>query len=1231
MADTTTTNLNLIKPELGEAEDTWGISLNSDLDTLDAIFSTTGTQINLNPNQINFADGKKAIFGSNDLEIYSDGTHSYIEEKNASGNFYIKAESFNVGRQANSELYITAQPNDAVKLHYDNSEKLSTATDGIDIKGITNTTFGLNIIDPSASAYGAHFSFDDTNTKVLIGGVTNGTKNTAISIPRDSTQVDFASNITLPDNASIKLGADSDLQLFHDGGNSFIREAGTGNLYIEGAGSIRFRGTTTQENLIEAVENGAVSLYHNNSVKIATSSAGVDISGTVTADGLTVDGSSTGTLNIVNFLNTDTSANQTANRLGLGISNSAGANYTYIEAKETGVDAFAEMNFYTGSTSLKRLTLGDGGDVSFYEDTGTTAKMFWDASAESLGIGTTSPARNLTVHGGSGNSIFALQNDSTGSASGDGFQIQLVGKDIYQYNYDDGFMAFGTNNAESLRLISNGNFGIGTSLPSEKLEVAGKIKTGGQVRVGSYLEGFPSFSFANDTDTGMFSDTDNQLEFSTGGSSRLSIDSSGRVGIGTASMGAPLHITNATPVLRFTDSDTSRNSQIVGVDGNLRFDADNDNQQSSTNISFRTDGTETARFTDGNLLVGTTSTNPQSSSSTEGVQIAPDHIGVGRNANTSLYLNRQSDDGDIISFRKDGSAVGSIGVNGGRLNIGSDDTHIFFDSGDSPSIRPHNGSSATDGVIDIGESGTRFKDLHLSGTAYTSGITTPSGNFTLDAGGDITLDADGGDIIFADGGTEFGSVGNSSGSMFIEGLPASGKVGLTFFGSSIEPRDAGSSSNGAVDLGATGSKFKDLHLSGTANVGGLNTEIPDNNSSPVTIQQGGNSYFKIVTTNSSESVQIGNSTTKPNVLLGQGNTGIGTTSPNAPLSVVSASNANTIRMYGRSADNYSELYASSHDGGTNYAFLQGHSSQTKLATLGSTPLILGTNGTERLQIDASGSLLFNGNGVVSVQSNSSNFYLGGGSYSPSELHLESGSFTASKVNGSEQMRLTSTGLAIGTTDVKTTLTVLNPTAPTFNNDTHAGESIFIRSGGSAGSGNAQAVLAFGKADSSALRSGSAIASVQTDSDVDKIGLGFYTSDGSASAQTLDQRMLLTHIGNLGIGISPSEKLHVDGNILATGNITAYSDERLKENIKTLDGSKVLEMRGVSYTKDGKASSGVIAQELEKIAPELVHTAKDEMATKSVAYGNLIGYLIEGMKEQQKQIENLQQQITNLGG
>ena len=61
------------------------------------------------------------------------------------------------------------------------------------------------------------------------------------------------------------------------------------------------------------------------------------------------------------------------------------------------------------------------------------------------------------------------------------------------------------------------------------------------------------------------------------------------------------------------------------------------------------------------------------------------------------------------------------------------------------------------------------------------------------------------------------------------------------------------------------------------------------------------------------------------------------------------------------------------------------------------------------------------------------------------------------------------------------------------------------------------------------------------------------------------------------------------------------------------------MRGVEFVKDGKQSSGVIAQELEKIAPELVNSDSEY---KSVAYGNISGYLIEAIKELKQEIEEL---------
>jgi len=97
------------------------------------------------------------------------------------------------------------------------------------------------------------------------------------------------------------------------------------------------------------------------------------------------------------------------------------------------------------------------------------------------------------------------------------------------------------------------------------------------------------------------------------------------------------------------------------------------------------------------------------------------------------------------------------------------------------------------------------------------------------------------------------------------------------------------------------------------------------------------------------------------------------------------------------------------------------------------------------------------------------------------------------------------------------------------------------------------------------------------------------------------------------------------NITATGTVqgaevTATSDERLKSDIQTIDNAldKVMNMRGVSYTKQAEKGIGVIAQEIEKVLPEVVSDGE----YKSVAYGNIVGVLIEAIKEQQKQIDEL---------
>jgi len=106
--------------------------------------------------------------------------------------------------------------------------------------------------------------------------------------------------------------------------------------------------------------------------------------------------------------------------------------------------------------------------------------------------------------------------------------------------------------------------------------------------------------------------------------------------------------------------------------------------------------------------------------------------------------------------------------------------------------------------------------------------------------------------------------------------------------------------------------------------------------------------------------------------------------------------------------------------------------------------------------------------------------------------------------------------------------------------------------------------------------------------------------------------------NVGIGkADPSYALDVVGDIYASGDVIMFSDERKKTDIEVIPNAleKVLQLRGVTFNKlddDNRRHSGIIAQEVEKVLPEVVYTDKDGL--KSVAYGNMIGLLIEAIKE-----------------
>ena len=109
------------------------------------------------------------------------------------------------------------------------------------------------------------------------------------------------------------------------------------------------------------------------------------------------------------------------------------------------------------------------------------------------------------------------------------------------------------------------------------------------------------------------------------------------------------------------------------------------------------------------------------------------------------------------------------------------------------------------------------------------------------------------------------------------------------------------------------------------------------------------------------------------------------------------------------------------------------------------------------------------------------------------------------------------------------------------------------------------------------------------------------------------------------------QMDMSGNLTMAGNVTAYSDIRLKENIKVIPNAlhKVEQLRGVTFTRNDvedveKLHTGVIAQEVEVVLPEAV--SEDNNGIKNVAYGNMVGLLIEAVKELKQEVEDLKTQL-----
>ena len=228
--------------------------------------------------------------------------------------------------------------------------------------------------------------------------------------------------------------------------------------------------------------------------------------------------------------------------------------------------------------------------------------------------------------------------------------------------------------------------------------------------------------------------TDADAEFVNDPNSVISVSGS-NVGIGTTSPSSLLDVDqsqNAETNIELTNTNTGSSAQVrtkYTTDGGLFTVGKTSNAHpyggdayiynvDNTNIRFATSDTERMRIdSSGNVLVGKTTT----AIGTQGSRLDGSGRGFFTRSNSfCLQANRLSSHGNIIEFLKDGSTVGSIGTNVGRMSIGSGDTGVIC-AGDIDAIYPASGISARDNAIDLGTSGARFDDIYATnGTIQTS-------------------------------------------------------------------------------------------------------------------------------------------------------------------------------------------------------------------------------------------------------------------------------------------------------------------------------------------------------------------------------------------------------------------------------------------------------------------------------------------------------------------------------
>jgi hypothetical protein len=318
-------------------------------------------------------------------------------------------------------------------------------------------------------------------------------------------------------------------------GRFVVTTEGTERLFVNSNGNISVGsslndsvGSTTTLTVDQTSGNGQISLGANGTVRgriFADNSTGELRIGNPTAGDLMLYTNNSERLRI-----------DSSGRLGIGTSSPGDA----LTVQGTGNSYIGLQSATSGYASLKQIVTDTSAWLRtetshpLYLGTNQTRAITIDTS-QRVGIGTTTVSRELILYKASA-PAFHIQNSTSGTGEFDGFAFSSIGADATIWNYENGYLRFGTNDTERLRIDSSGRVGIGTTPNSDsRLHVKSGANDSNPVLRLEAATG----NFLNFRQTGSVYDihvtAGDPLSFTIGASERARIDSSGRLLVGTSS------------------------------------------------------------------------------------------------------------------------------------------------------------------------------------------------------------------------------------------------------------------------------------------------------------------------------------------------------------------------------------------------------------------------------------------------------------------------------------------------------------------------------------------------------------------------------------------------------------------------------------------------------------------------------------------------------------------------